>query len=87
MHNMSLVEREASVQTRTDLAAFIDALREDLHASEESWENPTLEHYLEALAAWLRDMPGYFKNQGVEEPREPSWRLVAAILHAAKIYE
>ena len=85
---MELLRREESVQTRTDLAGFVDALREDLHTSDDdSWENPTLERYLEALSAWIRDMPGYFKNQGIAEPREPSWGLVAKILHAAKIYE
>ena len=55
--------------------------------SKDDWENPTLDRYLEALAAWIHDMPGYFKNQHIEEPREPSWRLVATILHAAKTYE
>jgi hypothetical protein len=85
---MKLLGREKSIQTRTDLADFVDALREDLRTSDDdSWENPTLERYLEALAAWIRDMPGYFKNQGIAEPGEPSWRLVATILHAAKIYE
>jgi hypothetical protein len=87
MPNMELLARETSVRTRTDLAAFVDALREDLLESENSRENPTLDRYLEALAAWVRDMPGYFKNQGIEEPHEPSWRLVATILHGAKTYE
>jgi len=85
--NMELLASEKAVQTRTDLAAFVHALREDLRLSEDDWENPTLDRYLEALAAWIHDMPGYFKNQHIEEPHEPSWGLVATILHAAKTYE
>jgi len=47
--NMELLAREKAVQTRTDLAAFVHALRDDLRVSEDDWENPTLDRYLEAL--------------------------------------
>lgn len=73
--NMELLAREEAVRTRSDLAAFVHALRADLRASEDDWENPTLDRYLEALAAWIHDMPGYFKNQHIEEPvsRHGAW--------------
>lgn len=41
-----------SVRTREDLAAFVLALRQDLLSNQAAWENPTLERFLEALAAW-----------------------------------
>ena len=76
-----------AVQTRGDLAVFVLALREDLLGNQAAWENPTLERFLEALAAWCTDMPGYFLNRGVEQPEQPDWSLVARMLMAASVYE
>ena len=42
------------------------------------WENPTLERFLEALAAYTED---------AELPEQPSWRSFAQVLAAAKAYE
>lgn len=83
---MDLVD-VASVRSREDLATFVLALRQDLLANRAEWENPTLEQFLEALAAWCTDMPGYFLNRGVEQPEQPDWNLVARMLMAASIYE
>ncbi len=86
---MDLVGLLDKVQTREDLAAFVRMLREDLleggHTDE--WENPTLERYLAALAAWVDDMDGHFQNRGETVPEQPSWNLIGQILYAAKIYE
>ena len=87
MPDVDLLAREGSAQTRAQLSEFISALRDDLQASPDSWENPILDRYLGAMAAWVHDMPGYFKNKGIEEPAQPSWALLATMLHAAKIYE
>jgi hypothetical protein len=84
---MELLTKEKSVRTREDLASFVRALASDLAANGESWGNPELGRFLESLSAWIMDMPGYFRNQGTEPPEEPTWNLVATMLHAAKIYE
>lgn len=76
-----------AVRTREDLATFVLALREDLLANQAAWENPTLERFLQALAAWCTDMPAYFLNRGVEQPEQPDWNLVARMLTAASVYE
>jgi hypothetical protein len=75
------------VNSRTDLVAFVHALREDLHRNPDRWENPTLDHYLEALAAWINALPGWFANRHEPEPEQPTWQLIAHILQAAAIYE
>jgi len=82
-----LVELQGSIETREDLARFVRALRDDLLNNGGAWENPTLERFLEALAAWSADMGGYFKNQGITEPDQPDWRLVGQMLFAASMYE
>lgn len=84
---MDLYELAERVQSRQDLAEFIEALRRDLETNGDAWENPTLDRYLESLAMWITDMDGYFHNQGREVPSEPDWQLVAHMLDAAAIYE
>jgi hypothetical protein len=85
---MELHELAETINTRQDLAEFIQALLEDLKANQEEWENPQLERYLEALAAWTKDMDGYFRNvQGHPAPEQPTWRLIGRMLIAARIYE
>ena len=49
---------------------------------------PRSKNYLEALAAYLRDLPGFVKNNRWPEPAdEASWRLMAAVLAGAVVYE
>jgi len=84
---MDISERTKAVQTREDLAAFVLALRDDLTTGGSRWENATLDSYLEALASWCADMPGWFENAGRTMPGQPDWNLVAQMLLAASIYE
>jgi len=58
----------------------IDELLSDFKVNPKGWENPTLERYLEAMGAWLKDSRNSEKEQ-------PSWELIADMLRAAKIYE
>ncbi len=72
---------------RLDLADLVDQLRDSLNRDPESWENPDLDRFLDALAAWTRDMDGWFMNRGEPAPDAPSWELFGHMLLAAKIYE
>jgi hypothetical protein len=85
---VELHEQVEAIRTRSDLASFVRALRQDLNHHPEEWENPTLDDYLDALAAWTEDMDGYFKNiHGAPVPEQPSWKIVGYMLIAARIYE
>ena len=75
------------VASRIELASFLDALARRVEDSPEEFENVSLPRFLEAAAAWVRDMDGYFANQGEVVPDELSWSLVAAIFDTATIYE
>ncbi|MFC8798498.1 hypothetical protein ACFT2C_12260 [Promicromonospora sp. NPDC057138] len=76
-----------SPRTRGELALFIDKLAEASAASPDAWENATLSDYLHALAAWIRDLDGYYSGNDEPVPEAPSWNLVARMLHAATTYE
>lgn len=84
---MGLDEQIAAIETKADLVAFIQALGRDLKTNSKEWENATLARYLTALASWVEDSDGYYRNHGMDPPRAPSWRNVAEMLVAAKMYE
>jgi hypothetical protein len=66
--------------TRTDALKAIDELLADLKNDPDSWENPTLDRYLDAMHAWLKD-----SAKTKDEP--PSWELIINMLKAARVYE
>jgi hypothetical protein len=84
---MELRELAEKIQTRDDLVLFIHHLVQDLGTCAEQWENTSLEAYLEAIASWVQDMEGYYRNRGETAPQHPTWRHVGEILLAARIYE
>jgi hypothetical protein len=84
---MTLAEQARTVQTREDLVAFVLALSADLKANPEAWENADLASFLGAMAAWVQDMDGYYKNTGQNLSEQSIWKVVADMLMAARIYE
>jgi hypothetical protein len=76
------------VRSREELAAFVDALAADLEAHPEQWENTTLPQFLDALARYLNDLPGWCRNvEPSIDPERPDWRLFAVALAGAQVYE
>jgi hypothetical protein len=84
---MELQELAEKIQTRDDLVLFIHHLVQDLRTRPERWENTSLDAYLSAIAAWVQDMEGYYRNRGETAPHRPTWKYVGEILLAARIYE
>jgi hypothetical protein len=82
-----MIHSTEGVTTREDLAAFVASLAREARQLPNTWENTDLQSFLEALAAWINDMDGYFLNQGEPAPEQPSWRTVAQMLAAARTYE
>jgi len=84
---MKLHDMIDSITNKEDLARFIEALAQDLRSRPQEWENDSLERYLAALASWLNDSDGYYRNKGREVPTTPTWKSLAEMLKAAKMYE
>ena len=68
------------MKTLDDVVTTLRQLGTDLAENPEGWENPTLERYLEAMAAWM----GSAKAREIEQP---TWDLACQMLVAASIYE
>lgn len=75
---------DRSVTSREELASFVEQLRSTLVSRSEVWENNTLDAFLEAMQAWIHDSPGYFRNQGIDEPDRSTYALVSMMLGAAE---
>lgn len=85
---MTMMEQDvAQIRSRSDLVRVIHALRADLQSDPDAWENPTLERFLDALAAWTEDMDGHYHARGAAVPKTPTWALIGAMLVAARGYE
>jgi hypothetical protein len=84
---LSSKESVDRIRSRADFAEFVGALITDLRDKPEEWENEDLASFLAAVKAWVEDMDGYFKNIGERTPEQPSWKTLAQILLAAKVYE
>ena len=74
---MELVEILQRVNDRQTFFEFVTALIEDKKKIGESWENSTIEEYLDSAKSWLED----------SQRDDISWRLMAEFLYCGKIYE
>ena len=86
-NNMDIFKSSESIKTQEDFVAFIYALATDLQNNKSSWENPNLDKFLCALAAWVADMDGYYKNMNIPAPQNINWSAMANMFLAARTYE
>jgi hypothetical protein len=77
VNHMDLFGSEENVRTRMDLVKFICLLRDDLKADPSSWENDTLDSFLDAMASWVEGMNQLYKNLGMEFSEDQPWNLFA----------
>lgn len=84
---MSLTERARTTETREDFVEFLREFRADFASGHSGWVNADLPTFLEAMAAWINDMDGYYRNAGQNSSDLTPWRIMADILMAARIYE
>lgn len=84
---MLLNDKLGTINTHIELALFITELKSDLANNGKTWANISLVDYLEALSAWVEDMEGYYCNNNLPVPVQPTWRTIAEMLLAAKVYE
>ncbi|MFE7806629.1 hypothetical protein ACFU51_18530 [Streptomyces sp. NPDC057430] len=78
---------DAVIHSREQLVVFLQDLHQQFHAGSHEWENTTLEAFLEALAAWVDDSPGAYRNAGETVPSGGDWTFMARALRAATNYE
>lgn len=78
---------DSEVRSRAELVSFVQELYRDFLRNGHEWENETLGSFLEALAAWVHDSPGWYQNIGKDLPGGGNWTFMARALQAATVYE
>jgi hypothetical protein len=71
---------KANPGTVDDALRSLRELTASLQRAPDSWENPTLDRYLDAMTRWLEAMKDRVGDK-------PCWALFALMLEAAQIYE
>tara|TARA_B100001094_G_scaffold249299_1_gene246538 strand:- start:802 stop:1068 length:267 start_codon:yes stop_codon:yes gene_type:complete len=77
------------VSTKEDFIDFLEFMSKDFTENKHEWENHTLCHYLESIAAWVRDMDGDYSSLGEDASnnKDINWGLIAGLFSVGKIYE
>ncbi|MEC7119708.1 MAG: hypothetical protein VXW65_07385 [Pseudomonadota bacterium] len=77
-----------TIQTREQFQHFLALLAEDYKANDQERERADVALFLEALAAYSKDIDGYYKNTNQQvNASVPSWRVFAEMLCGACVYE
>lgn len=82
--NDSTTFRRFAKALEADRRVAAEAERNNRGQDADSWENTTIEDYLEAVLAWA-ERTDIGVGQGI--PEENVWKRVAAFLYCGKIYE
>lgn len=77
----------ATEMNRSEFLAVVRAIQNEAQQSPVPFPNDQLAPFLEALAGWVEDMDGYYRNRGELPPANVSWRVMADALRAARVYE
>jgi len=75
------------VSSPDEAAEIVQHMLRDLLAHPDEWENPTLDRFLEALAASLEGISQAYTNRGEQFPQVPTWKVFAEVLVMATGYE
>ena len=89
---MGIHEKFTSIETKEDLADFLDALSKDYidNSPDEDgdvWENRGIGSCLCAMRAFTNSIPNAYKNRGETFPNMPTWKIMGNIFYSAKFYE
>ncbi|MBJ7534910.1 hypothetical protein JDN40_12410 [Rhodomicrobium vannielii ATCC 17100] len=88
MNGDDLVDIARMVASRRDFLSFMDILIQNRKKYPGEWDNNDLDSYLYGLAGFTQGMEGYFKNIGENvDADQLTWRALALMLLAAKVYE
>jgi hypothetical protein len=76
------------VQSRQQFIGHLFRLMDDFDGAGNHWQNQDIYTFLQAMAAWLDDCDGFYRNCGKPiDVDQPSWQLFADMLSAAAVYE
>jgi|UPI000592CD50 hypothetical protein len=83
----NLFDYVKTIRSRRDFIQFLNYLNDDYRENNSEWENKDLQSFLAGLSGFSMDMTGYYCDLEEKVDVESiSWRMVAEMLLAAKVY-
>lgn len=78
-----------AINSKNDFLFFLKKFISDYKKYPETWENKTIDAYLEGIEGWVEDIEGYYKNNNLDHVNlsKVNWRVFADILVAGSVYE
>jgi hypothetical protein len=77
-----------TIQSRQQFIAHLFRLLDDFDGAGDHWANQDIYTFLQAMAAWLNDCQGYYRNAGRQiDVDNALWQVFADALSAAAVYE
>ena len=84
---MTLQEQYYAVHDQQSLVEFLKALSADFKVNQPEWENWTIDHYLESIAAWIEDTNGIVMVERFPVGKIHScWESLAYAFYAGRGY-
>ncbi len=84
---MKLYDYINNISNEDDFIKFLEVLKNDILINNDEWVNNNITSYLDSIYSWVEDMDGYYKNIGIEKPKDINWKFIAMLLYIGKIYE
>lgn len=84
---MELYDVLQEIKTKEDFEQFLLLLILDLKNKNSEWENTDLDRYLSAMSDYTDTLNETDKDGNVLPDNQPSWKLFAELLMAARVYE
>ena len=77
--------KKEEIESSEELFHFLKLLAQDYRINGHSWENLTIDSYLESIVAWCED--SLFLNNNDFNWKEKPLTCIAELFHAGKYYE
>lgn len=79
---MDLFEKLNAAKDKQSFLEFLQALRNDFVENKETWENISIDDFLESIGRWVKD----YHNDDINFDK-PNWKTVSAMFYMGKLYE
>ena len=85
---MDIYDFVENIKTKDDFENFMSMLIKDLKENRADWENNELEPFLDGIRRFTGVLDNYYINSGIEADTSiPTWKMLAEVFLAAKVYE
>jgi len=71
-----------NVNDKNSFLYFLSMLRDDYINNKKTWENQSIDSYIDSIIAWINDYEGDDINTD-----NPNWKSISAMFYMGKLYE